>query len=70
LLQFKLPSQTQQPQQKEAHGEKTLGATIAAQFGKHPGLLIKTAKLDDVDQGLSDAMLDTTELLFFGVIDA
>lgn len=63
LLHFRLPSQPQHPQQKEAHGEKFLVATIAVQLGKHPGLLIKTAKLDDDEQGLSDAMLNATDIL-------
>jgi hypothetical protein len=63
LLHFRLLSQPQQPQQKEAHGEKFLVATIAVQLGKQPDLLIKTANLDDEEQGLSDAMLNATDVL-------
>lgn len=53
----------QQPEQKKAYGEKFLGETIAAHLEKLPGLSVKTAKLDDPEQGLSDAMLDTTDVL-------
>jgi trehalose utilization protein len=55
----------QQPQQKEGYGEKFLGETIAAHLAKVPGLTVKTAKLDDADQGLSDATLDATDVLIF-----
>jgi trehalose utilization protein len=55
----------QQPQQKEAYGQKFLGETIATHLEKQPGLLIKTAKLDDADQGLSDATLNATDVLIF-----
>jgi trehalose utilization protein len=55
----------QQPQQKEGYGEKFLGETIAAHLAKLPGLSVKTAKLDEADQGLSDARLDVTDVLIF-----
>jgi trehalose utilization protein len=55
----------QQPQQKEGYGEKFLGETIAAHLAKLPGLSVKTAKLDDADQGLSEATLDATDVLIF-----
>ena len=55
----------QQPQPKEGYGEKFLGETIAAHLEKLPGLSVKTAKLDDADQGLSDAALDQTDVLIF-----
>jgi len=55
----------QQPQQKEGYGEKFLGETIAAHLEKQPGLSVKTAKLDEADQGLSDATLDATDVLIF-----
>jgi trehalose utilization protein len=55
----------QQPQQKEGYGEKFLGETIAAHLAKLPGLSVKTAKLDDADQGLGDAALDATDVLIF-----
>ena len=55
----------QQPQQKEAYGEKFLGETIAAHLEKQPGLSVKTARLDDAEQGLSDTTLDATDVLVF-----
>jgi len=55
----------QQPQQKEAYGEKFLGETIAAHLEKQPGLFVKTAHLDEAEQGLSDATLDATDVLVF-----
>ena len=55
----------QQPQQKEGYGENFLGETIAAHLAKLPGLSVKTAKLDEADQGLSDATLDATDVLIF-----
>jgi trehalose utilization protein/predicted GH43/DUF377 family glycosyl hydrolase len=53
----------QQPQQKQAYGDKFLGETIAEHLAKQPGLSVKTAKLDDPEQGLSDAALDATDVL-------
>jgi len=55
----------QQPQQKEAYGEKFLGETIAAHLQTQTGLSVKTARLDDPEQGLSDATLDATDVLIF-----
>ncbi|MFN0078908.1 MAG: ThuA domain-containing protein [Prosthecobacter sp.] len=55
----------QQPQQKPAYGEKFLGETIAAHLEKLPGLSVKSARLDDAEQGLSDAALDATDVLIF-----
>lgn len=55
----------QQLQQKEAYGERFLGETIAAHLEKQPGLSVKTARLDDSEQGLSDATLDATDVLVF-----
>ena len=55
----------QQPQQKEAYGEKFLGETIAAHLEKQPGLSVKTARLDDAEQGLSDPTLAATDVLVF-----
>ena len=55
----------QQPQQKEGYGDKFLGETIAAHLAKQPGLSVKNAKLDEADQGLSDATLDATDVLIF-----
>ena len=55
----------QQPQQKEGYGEKFLGETLGVHLAKLPGLAVKTAKLDEADQGLSDATLDATDVLIF-----
>jgi len=55
----------QQPQQKEGYSERFLGESIAEHLQKQPGLAVKTAKLDDADQGLSDATLDATDVLIF-----
>jgi trehalose utilization protein len=55
----------QQLQQKEGYGEKFLGETIAAHLAKLPGLSVKTAKLDEADQGLGDAALDATDVRIF-----
>ena len=53
----------QQPQQKQAYGELSLGETIAAHLNKQPGLSVNTARLDDAEQGLRDAALDATDVL-------
>ena len=55
----------QQPEQKQGYGEKFLGEMLAAHLAKLPGLAVKTAKLDEADQGLSDAALDATDVLIF-----
>lgn len=55
----------QQPQQKEGYGEKFLGETLGVHLAKLPGLAVKTAKLDEAHQGLSDTTLDATDVLIF-----
>lgn len=55
----------QQPEQKQAYAPKFLGETIAAYLEKQPGLVVANAKLDDADQGLSDASLERTDVLVF-----
>ena len=55
----------QQPQQREAYGEKFLGETIAAHLQKQTGLSVKSACLDDPDQGLGETTLDSTDVLIF-----
>ena len=55
----------QQPQQKEGYGDTFLGETIAAHLTKLPGFSVKTAKLNEADQGLSEATLDATDVLIF-----
>lgn len=53
----------QQPQQKQAYGDKFLGETIAAHLGAQPGLAIKTANLESPEQGLDAATLDSTDVV-------
>lgn len=55
----------QQPQQSQGYGDKFLGETLAAGLTDRPGLTIKTAKLADPEQGLSDQTLDQTDVLVF-----
>ena len=55
----------QQPQQKQAYGERFLGETIADHLGKQVGLSVKTARLDDAQQGLADEALDACDVLIF-----
>jgi trehalose utilization protein len=55
----------QQPQQAQGYGDKFLGETLAAGLAGKTGLSIKTAKLADPEQGLSDAALDETDVLVF-----
>ncbi len=55
----------QQPEQKQGYGGKFLGETIAAHLQKQPGLAVKTARLDDAEQGLGDAALDAADVLIF-----
>jgi trehalose utilization protein len=53
----------QQPQQKEAYGSRFLGETVAAYLNERPGLIVKSARLDDAEQGLSEETLETTDVL-------
>lgn len=55
----------QQLEQKQAYGERFLGETIAAHLEKLPDLVVKSVKLDEAGQGLSDAVLDATDVLIF-----
>jgi trehalose utilization protein len=55
----------QQPEQTKGYGDKFLGETLAAGLADRQGLSIKTAKLADPEQGLSDASLDQTDVLVF-----
>lgn len=55
----------QQPEQKQAYGEKFLGETIAAHLSGKPGLQVKTAALSSPDQGLAPAQLDETDVVIF-----
>ena len=53
----------QQPEQKQAYGDKFLGETIAAYLASQPGLSVKSARMNDPQQGLDDATLDATDVL-------
>ena len=55
----------QQPEQKQGYGEKFIGETIAAHLAKLQGIVVTTAKLDEPQQGLSDAALDAADVLIF-----
>lgn len=53
----------QQPQQKQAYGDKFLGETIAAHLAGKPGITVKTTNLDSPEQGLEAATLDATDVV-------
>ena len=53
----------QQPEQKQAYGDKFLGETIAAYLATQPSLSVKTANLGSPEQGLSEEMLDATDVI-------
>jgi trehalose utilization protein len=55
----------QQPQQKEAYGDSFLGETIAAHLEKQSGLSVKSGRLDEAEQGLSEVTLNATDVLIF-----
>ena len=52
----------QQPQQSQGYGDKFLGETLATELAKNKDLVVKTARLADADQGLSDAALDQADV--------
>ncbi len=54
----------QQPQQKSAYGN-FLGNAIADHLAKQPGLKVKSVRLDDPEQGISDAILDECDVLIW-----
>lgn len=53
----------QQPEQKQAYGEKFLGETIAAHLAQQPGMTVKSTNLDAPEQGLDEATLDATDVI-------
>lgn len=55
----------QQPAQRRAYGGKMLGETIAAHLETKSGLSVRTARLDDTEQGLGDSMINTADVLVF-----
>lgn len=55
----------QQPEQKQAYGDKFLGETIAAQLSAKKDLKIKSVRLEDPNQGLDEATLNGTDVLIW-----
>jgi trehalose utilization protein len=55
----------QQPEQKQAYGDKFLGETIAAHLATKDALTVKSTALSSPEQGLSTAQLDETDVLIF-----
>jgi len=55
----------QQPEQKQAYGDKFLGETIAAYLEKQGGFVVKTVNFDSPEQGLDDATLDGADVLIW-----
>src|SRR3954470_525573 len=53
----------QQPQQKQAYGDKFLGETMAAYLAKQPGLAVKSVNLNSPEQGLDGDSLDNTDVI-------
>ena len=53
----------QQPEQKQAYGDKFLGETIAAYLATQPGLSVTTANPGSPEQGLSEKALDDTDVI-------
>ncbi len=54
----------QQPAQKKVY-ENFIGQEIAAALRQKPGFLVTTARLDDPEQGLSDSVLEKTDVLIW-----
>jgi len=55
----------QQPEQKQAYGDKFLGETIAAYLEKKGGFVVTNVNFDSPDQGLDDATLDAADVLIW-----
>ena len=55
----------QQPEQKQAYGEKFLGETIAAHLAAQPGFVVKSVSLSSPAQGLDAATLDATDVVIW-----
>ncbi|MEO6336606.1 MAG: ThuA domain-containing protein [Verrucomicrobiota bacterium] len=53
----------QQPEQKQAYGDKFLGETITAYLGAQHGITVKTVNLASPEQGLDEATLDSTDVI-------
>ncbi len=55
----------QQPEQKQAYGDRFLGETIAAHLSTQPGLVVKSVSLADPEQGVSEAQLDSADVVIW-----
>ncbi len=55
----------QQPEQKQAYGDRFLGETIAAHLSTQPGLVVKSVSLADPEQGVSEAQLDSSDVVIW-----
>lgn len=55
----------QQPEQKKAYGDRFLGETIAAHLSTQPGLEVKSVSLADPEQGVSEAQLDSSDVIIW-----
>lgn len=55
----------QQPEQKQAYGEKFLGETIAAHLSSLPGIVATNSNLEAPEQGLDDARLDAADVVIW-----
>jgi trehalose utilization protein len=53
----------QQPQQKQAYGDKCLGETIAAYLEKQPGFTVKAVSISSPEQGLSVENLNNADVM-------
>jgi trehalose utilization protein len=53
----------QQPEQKQAYGDRFLGETIAAHLAALPGITVTSVALSSPDQGLDEATLDRTDVV-------
>jgi trehalose utilization protein len=53
----------QQPEQKQAYGDRFLGETIAAHLGTLPGIVVQSVALSSPEQGLDEATLDRTDVI-------
>ncbi len=55
----------QQPQQKQAYGERFLGETIAAHLSQQPGFVVRRATLTTPAQGLDDGTLAAVDVVIW-----
>ena len=55
----------QQPEQRQAYGNKFLGETIAAHLETKPGITVQSVNLTLPEQGLTEQLLDATDVLIW-----